>query len=131
MPVQVSVKIDSKEVEKNFDKLSNGLKNNTMVKNALKEVAKQIYLDTNKDVPRDELDLLKSWRVEIEGKDILAGYDIIYAMYQHQGRRADGSHVIKNRPAGGKSFFLSSNVDKNLNKYYQMYGESIAKQLGL
>lgn len=47
-----------------------------------------------------------------------AGFDSVsdvkyggpYAAFQNRGMRADGSHVIRNRPAGGQTGFLTQSV---------------------
>lgn len=93
-------------------------------------VARQIEKDTKPDVPTDTTELVDSYVIEQKSKLTLqAGYDIIYAMYQHQGRRADGTHIIRNRPAGGKTFFLKSNIDKNFNKYIDLFAKVVFKEL--
>jgi hypothetical protein len=58
-----------------------------------------------------------------------AGYNIIYAMYQHQGRRADGSHIIRNRPAGGETFFLKTTLDRNGQKYIDLFEKIVFAEL--
>jgi len=95
---------------------------------ALEKVAEQIRIDSRDKVPQDTRELVNSWTVEKKGDLTLeAGYDIVYAMYQHQGRRADGTHIIRNRPAGGQSFFLKSTIDSNLQKYFDLFEKEIFK----
>jgi len=97
---------------------------------ALQEVAEQIEKDTRPKVPKDNLDLVNSFKIEITGKLTLeAGYDIIYAMYQHQGRRDDGSYIIRNRPAGGETFFLKNNMDRNAKKYIDLFTKIVFAEL--
>lgn len=99
---------------------------------ALVKVAKQIRKDTYSSVPNDTSELEQSWEIERQSHtEIDAVYNIIYAMYQHQGRRADGTHIIRNRPAGGKSFFLKDTVDRNLKKYFDLFEEEFFKNLSL
>lgn len=95
---------------------------------ALEKVAEQIRIDSKDKVPQDTRELVNSWTVEKKNNLTLqAGYDIVYAMYQHQGRRADGTHIIRNRPAGGQSFFLKSTIDTNLQKYFDLFEKEIFK----
>lgn len=95
---------------------------------ALEKVAEQIRIDSRDKVPQDTRELVNSWTVEKKGNLTLqAGYDIVYAMYQHQGRRADGTHIIRNRPAGGETFFLKSTIDSNLQKYFDLFEKEIFK----
>lgn len=35
-------------------------------------------------------------------------WDVVYAQYQERGSRADGSHVIRNRPSGGQAHFAEN-----------------------
>jgi hypothetical protein len=93
------------------------------VSKALDDVVETVYNLARPNVPHDTGDLLDSWTVEIRSElEILVGFDTEYAMYQHQGRRQDGTHIIRNRPAGGKSFFLKKAIDENqdliLNEIY-------------
>lgn len=108
-----------------FNNYMGGLNRQTekAVSKALDDVVEVVYNLARPNVPHDTGDLLDSWRVEIRSElEVLAGYDTVYAMYQHQGRRKDGTHIIRNRPAGGKSFFLKKAIDENqeliLNEIY-------------
>lgn len=122
--------LDFKELETNLSRLSSPAFINSIAKEALHVVAKQIQKDSKPLVPKDTKDLVNSWKVENSGTlSLEAGYDIIYAMYQHQGVRSDGTHIIRNRPAGGESFFLKKPIDRNLKSYYKMYAKEIETQL--
>lgn len=125
------LQFDAKEFDKLLSNFS-GVKLDSAVNKALKKVALQIRIDTRPSVPNDTGELENSWEIdEISFDDLEAGYNIIYAMYQHQGRREDGTHIIRNRPAGGKSFFLKETIDSNLTKYYKMFEEEFLRNLGL
>jgi len=124
--------IDFKQFEKDIGKLAKKSHVSRAVKKSLLKVAKQIRKDARPEVPNDTGELEQSWEIQINSAtDIDAGYNIVYAMYQHQGRRDDGTHIIRNRPAGGKSFFLRDTVDKNLSTYYKMFEEYFFEELGL
>jgi hypothetical protein len=69
-------------------------------------------LSSNK-VPVDEGMLKQSFTVQKVGRPWVCGYNKVYAAYQHQGMRKDGTKIISNRPGGGESFFLSGPVQKN------------------
>jgi hypothetical protein len=100
------------------------------ITHAQSKVILQIKRDVTPHVPRASGELLNSWKVEkTDNKRLQAGFDIVYAMYQHQGRRADGSHIIRNRPAGGKSFFLKETIDDNYQKYFKIYARAIDEYL--
>lgn len=125
------LQFDTKEFDKLLDNFS-GANLDSAVNKALKKVALQIRIDTRPSVPNDTSELENSWEIdEISFDDLEVGYNIIYAMYQHQGRRADGTHIIRNRPAGGKSFFLKETIDSNLAKYYKMFETELLNNLGL
>jgi hypothetical protein len=124
----LSFKLDFKDLKSWIDKQPKLVDKACL--NALYKVAEQIEKDTKPDVPLDTKELVDSYTIEKKGKlTIEAGYDIVYAMYQHQGRRADGTHIIRNRPAGGKTFFLKSNLDKNAQKYIDLFAEIVFKEL--
>jgi len=125
------LQFDTKEFNKLLNNL-NGSKLDKSINKALKKVVNQIQIDTKPHVPNDTSDLLNSWEIdEISFNEIQAGYNIIYAMYQHQGRREDGTHIILNRPAGGKSFFLKETIDQNLQKYFDMFEKEFFNNLDL
>lgn len=44
----------------------------------------------------------------VSGTVQTGGESSAYAAYQHEGMRADGSHVIVNRPGGGQSKFIEA-----------------------
>lgn len=44
----------------------------------------------------------------VEARVQTGGESSAYAAYQHEGHRADGSHVIRNRPGGGQSKFIEA-----------------------
>jgi len=124
----LSIKIDFKKLKTWLTKQPRLIDN--AVEKALIKVAKQIQTDTFPKVPNDTSELVNSWRTENQGKlTLLAGYNIIYAMYQHQGRRADGTHIIRNRPAGGQTFFLKKTIDTNLQKYFDLFERTVFKLL--
>jgi len=96
------------------------------VSHALSVVAKQIRSDVIPNTPRDTGDLLNSWRIEKQKDNLIeVGFDIIYAAYQERGMREDGTKVIQNRPAGGKTRFLGDTVDDNLEKYYAIFNREV------
>lgn len=98
----------------------------TFDKEILVEVARQLGIDTEPHVPVDTGKLKKSFKAEqIDDKSARATYDSPYAVYQHQGRSMDGRLVIKNRPAGGKTYFMSDTLIDNRDKYTQMIGKGL------
>lgn len=122
--------IDYKELLQQFS-LFNKREVSTAVNKALSKVAIQIRRDSINKVPRAKGGLINSWKVEKSDLTIEMGYDIIYAMYQHQGRRADGTHIIRNRPAGGQSYYLSEPLNQNLDKYFELFETEIINYFNL
>jgi hypothetical protein len=84
-----------------------------ILKNALVDVGDLVLKLADKKVPVAEGILKSSGTVIKEANQVLVGYNEEYAMYQHQGVRKDGSRIIRNRPGGGESFFLTSTVQDN------------------
>ena len=102
--------------------VSKRLSSSVYIQQSLEDVADKIERDAKKRVPDGEGDLRKSFRKEIKGiRSVEAGYETVYAMYQHQGRRKDGTHIILNRPAGGETYFLSKTIDRNLESYHRLF----------
>jgi hypothetical protein len=125
----ITFEVDFDEVVKNLRDIGNKSRVRVAVKYALSKVAIQMRKDSIPLVPRDTGELVNSWRVDKGADWIEVGYDIIYAMYQHQGMRADGTHIIRNRPAGGQSFFLKEPLDSNLQKYFDIFEKEVFTRL--
>lgn len=126
----INLSLNFEEVNKFFGEVSNRRHVEGIVKKALYEVAKEVKKDAMRLIPRDTGELANSWREEeVDEASIQVGYDIIYAMYQHQGRRADGTNVIRNRPAGGESFFLKKPLDRNHKKYMAIFEDTVINEL--
>lgn len=82
--------------------------------------------------PHDRGDLIGS---EQEIPDGLTGKVVFtapHAVYQHEGMRLDGTHVIVNRPAGGESKFLESviNDDGIKQQVGGVFGDAVKNALG-
>lgn len=99
------------------------------VKKGLAKVGIEVKRKVTPKTPRDTGELLNSWKVESDTLSIEMGYDIIYAMYQHQGRRQDGSYIIVNRPAGGETYFLKNALEENYDTILQIFAKTIENEL--
>jgi hypothetical protein len=98
-----------------------------IVKKTLKSVGEKILDLSEPKLPVKD-GILKSTGTVIEnGNHILVGYNSEYAAYQHEGRRQDGSRIIKLRPGGGESFFLSSTVEQNMTQLVEFAQEQVEK----
>ena len=126
----LELKLDFTTVLQNLGYLQNESAINEAVKKSLLKVAKQIQIDVKDKTPQDTLELLNSWTEEWDNLDLLAGYDIVYAMYQHQGRKwKDGTHIIKNRPAGGETFFYRKTLAQNLENYITLFEQTFFENI--
>jgi hypothetical protein len=125
----IEIKIDFKNVLKKLAKV-NKKELTKLISKALSKVALEIRKNSIPLTPRGTGDLVNSWKVVKKDELTLEiGYDIIYAMYQHQGMREDGTYIIRNRPAGGQSFFLKDPIDQNLKKHFDIYDNTIMEGL--
>jgi hypothetical protein len=100
-----------------------------IVNNALHDTADKLLEISDTKVPVGEGQLKSSKTVQNTSNGVIAGYNEEYAGYQHQGRRMDGTRIVRQRPAGGQSFFLSSAVDENRSQLQEFTVERITKQL--
>jgi hypothetical protein len=105
----------------NFGKIQKQIQINS--KNALKLVGEKIGNLASNKVPILNGILKSSFTVIEQNNKILAGYNTEYASYQHQGIRADGSFVIRNRPGGGETYFLTNTVNENRKNLINLYHE--------
>ncbi|MDZ4786726.1 MAG: hypothetical protein SGJ02_11695 [bacterium] len=80
---------------------------------ALRELGAKIGELSADKVPVEEGILKSTFTVQKIAGGWVCGYNTEYAMYQHQGMRKDGTHIINDRPGGGESFFLSGPVEAN------------------
>jgi len=103
--------------------------------------------DAIKEPPRAPHRMGNLWRsqqvnkpqTEWESISVDAGFNIAYAGYQHEGKRKDGSHVVKNysvsrtekRPAGETEMgpkFLSKKMADNRQKYMKIAADYCLKE---
>lgn len=74
------------------------------------------------EVPHDTGQLQNSYGIDEEEEGYVVGYNKVYAAYQHEGVRADGTHVVKNYQKGRKGKYLEDPIKNNLSQllgYYQ------------
>lgn len=127
--LRLEVEFDTKDLIGYFDRISN--KRN--IERAVKKALAKIGIETRRKVipktPRGDGDLVNSWKVESKNLSIEMGFDIVYAMYQHQGMREDGTHIIVNRPGGGETYFLKNAIDENYEKLLEIFTETLKNEL--
>jgi DNA primase large subunit len=96
---------------------------------ALESLGVKIGEISKDKVPVDKGQLKQSFSVQKVGNDWICGYNKVYAAYQHQGVRKDGSRIVINRPGGGESFFLSGPVQKNQTQLIKFLQEQFEIEL--
>jgi len=79
---------------------------------ALQDLGWKIGELSESKVPVEEGILKSTFTVLKVSGEWVCGYNTEYAAIQHQGMRKDGTHIIRNRPGGGESFFLSGTIEK-------------------
>lgn len=114
-----------KELAKNLERLARNARKYVVGA----EIANQIREDAKARVPNDTGELEASYHSFNEGNSLFVGYGAEYASYQHQGRRRDGSRIIRNRPAGGETYFLKNTLIANKNKYAVLIGRDFFKSI--
>ena len=111
----MKVTINTSDVEKGLKKFLGSLDEG--IDDGLEKVARKIQGDAYDKVPNDTGELVRSYKYFVRFGEMEAGYDVEYAEYQHRGSRRDGTHIIRNRPAGGQSDFLYETVEQNIDDY--------------
>lgn len=72
--------------------------------------------------PHKSGDLANRGRQQVLGLAGTVSWDVAYAQYQERGSRADGSHVIRKRPAGGQSHFAEQAAKQVGNQGRKYFG---------
>lgn len=96
---------------------------------AVEDVASKIGEIASKDVPVMEGILKSTFTYQKISNVWYIGYNTEYAMYQHEGRRKDGTRIIRNRRGGGKSKFLTDSVTRNKQAILQLLSVQFYKYL--
>ena len=114
----LKITVDTKNFEnllaKELDKLSE-----SKVQKVMKSVSKQVLADMRVVTPYDTGQLYKSYFYKKTGEyKAEFGLNIEYAAYQHEG--GDSTRTIKNRPAGGETYFMLNTINKNYDNYLKI-----------
>jgi hypothetical protein len=100
---------------------------------AVRAVAEDLLMKSQDLVPLDKATLLNSGHAEHhEDESIVAygGSGATYALYQHEGVRADGTHVVLHYTHAGRGKkYLENPLKQNLDRYNQMFGQIIGQIL--
>lgn len=100
---------------------------------AIQDVGEKIGEVTESGVPVDKGQLKQAFVVTKVGGEWVVGYNTQYAAYQHQGRRKNGSRIVRNRPGGGRTYFLTLAIQENstalLNFFKERFYYYLTKEL--
>ena len=124
-------RVDTSQALKGLDKLNREAMIWTKI--GLTGMSDALLVLSSNEVPLDESTLSKSGHVfevgELEVGVSYGGAGIAYAVYQHEGVRRDGSHVIRNYQHGRKSKYLEDPLKNNLSKWQDLFAQELAKHL--
>lgn len=90
---------------------------------AINAIATEILRLSQIEVPHDTGNLQNSGAVENGSSEDekIVGYNTVYAAFQHEGVRADGSHVITHWQDGRKKKYLEDPIRNNLETFKNYY----------
>jgi adenylyl- and sulfurtransferase ThiI len=133
----MQIEINRRDFEKQIKNLTDNLqtlgkksKVEKAVYNALVKTAKKLHTLLKKKTPFGTGELYKSFKIEKQNNTSLqAGLNSVYAMYQEMGRRADGTHIIRRRPAGGETNYFKNTIDENSKELFKTFEEELANEL--
>lgn len=109
------IKLDTREVENGIKNVASLIMKNSRAAESM--VAEEIIRLSNSEVPKgDTRELQNSATVEQSGDETLVGYNIVYAAYQHEGHRADGTRIIRSYREG-KGKFMEDPIRNNLSVF--------------
>ncbi len=108
-----TVRVESSRVRQNLSNLRSAVPMG--LSKGVSDVAMEVMRLSQHEVPHEEGTLQNSGTVESRGDTAIAGYHTAYAAYQHEGRRADGSHVIRHYQGGRKGKYLEDPIKRNQN----------------
>jgi hypothetical protein len=104
-------------------------------KMAVEAVAEDVLTKSQNEVPLDQGDLMRSGQVEHKPDFSIVSYGgmaVDYAIFQHEGMRKDGSHVVRNYTfSGRKSKYLEDPIKNNLSFYQKKFGQIFAGSIGI
>lgn len=122
-----NIKWDTSDFQSKAQGLVHKIKKQSL--DALGEVADEVLRLSAFEVPIGETTRLQnSGHTEPQGDDYLVGYNTEYAAYQHEGRRFDGSHVIRRHSnPRSKTKYLEDPVKNNLSILLKYYNDAIKR----
>jgi hypothetical protein len=94
-------------------------------------IADEVLRLSEREVPLDKSPLSQSGQIEPdpEGGQIV-GYNKVYAAYQHEGMRADGTHIIRHHKNNRKGKYLEDPIKNNLNVFSNILQSTLVSVFG-
>lgn len=124
----MSIKFDTKDFDARVKALEANIKK--AQRKATMDVGEEVLRLSNPEVPHNKGLLATSGKVEpLSDGRAEVGYNKTYATYQHEGHRADGSHVIRQYQKGRKGKYLEDPIKQNLSVLRNYMAESIQKTI--
>jgi hypothetical protein len=93
---------------------------------AAHDMADTLLILSRAEVPHDEGMLQISGHTEQEKDGWLTVYNSVYAAFQHEGRRKDGSHVIRHYQKGRKGKYLEDPLMRNTAQWNNIAAKKMA-----
>lgn len=100
------------------------------IESSLDEQAELLTKLSQKEVPKKDRVLVKSVETAKIGENSRrVSYDGPYAAYQHEGKRKDGSHVVRRYTTPGtKKFYIKDPLNKNAGKWASIIVKNFKNQ---
>ena len=103
---------------------------NKAIENSLDEQAELLISYAKKEVPKKNNDLMNSVEKEkITDDTIRVSFNEPYAAYQHEGKRKDGTHIVRRYTTPGtKKFYIKEPLNTNSGKFASIIVKNFKNQ---
>ncbi len=117
-------KSDKKRLLKSLEELAKDQNLST----PFRKVAQTIQFEAEGRTPKDTRELVSSWQYEQkENTKATVGFTAEHSAYQHEG--GDGNRRIRNRPAGGESYYLTNAINAKKSDIEVIIGKFIQEKI--
>jgi len=110
-----------------LDKVGGGVDGVAM--QAAHDMADTLLILSRYEVPHDEGMLQASSHTAPDKDGWLTVYNSVYAAFQHEGKRKDGSHVIRHYQKGRKGHYLLDPLTNNTARWNEIAQKKMASFL--
>lgn len=115
-----SIDFDVTELNAGLDRWLESVEEKTT--QTVEAVANEVLRLSQFEVPHDTGNLQNSGSVsQASPVEFIVGYNTVYAAFQHEGVRADGTHVVTHWQDGRKKKYLEDPIRKNLDVFRAFY----------